>query len=80
MREPLEKIRETRARRALWRKGYKLIKSRKHDNRTRCGGYYIADPYTKTVVVGAMPHQFSLSIDEVEGWAKELTPNWWHAT
>ena len=67
-----DKVRENRARRAIERRGYHLMKSRRRDTRAiDYGGYMIIDPIINGVVAGTSPahqHGFSMSLEDVEQW------------
>ena len=65
-----EKSRETRIRRAVTRRGYQLVKTRRRDpNAWDYGTYMITDPRTSAVVAGTgslgRPHW---SLDDVQEW------------
>ena len=73
------KVRENRIRRALERRGYRLAKSRRRDNRAADFGLYrIEDPYTNSVVAGSHRAAFSLTLDQVEAEMEGLERNWRH--
>lgn len=62
-----DKVRANRLRRAAARQGLQLIKSRRRDPRALdYGGWMITEFSTNTVVVGATPREFSMSLDDVE--------------
>lgn len=64
-----EKVRENRLRRMAQRQGYRLEKSRRRDPRAYdYEGWMIVDADTNSVVAGATPNAYSLSVDEVEDW------------
>ncbi len=66
-----EKVLENRVRRALDRRGLVLHKSRRRDPRAiDFGGYMIVDAATNSVVAGASPVAFSLTLADVEAWLK----------
>lgn len=69
------KARENKARRAVARQGYKLIKNRVRDPRVPTyGQYMIADPYTNGIVAGSGGMDWNLDLDDVEKWlGGELT-------
>jgi hypothetical protein len=67
------KIRENRLRRALYRQGYRLMKSRARDPRDLTyGGYQIVDPTTGGIAAGwgNANHGYGLDLDDAESWAK----------
>ncbi|HEV2542934.1 MAG TPA: hypothetical protein VGU70_09285 [Methylobacterium sp.] len=69
-----EKVRENRLRRVAERRGLRLEKSRRRDPRAMdFGGYMLIDGYRNTVVSGANPYAYSLSLDDVE---KDLSEDW----
>lgn len=72
----LDKVRENRARRAVARRGYRLEKRRRRDERAwDYGTYQIVDPFTDTVVLAdRTTGQYGLSIDDVEKWLAGDTP------
>lgn len=62
-----DKVRANRLRRAAARQGLQLIKSRRRDPRALdYGGWMITELSTNTVVAGATPREFSMSLDDVE--------------
>ena len=65
-----EKTRESRLRRALYRDGYRLEKSR-GPRGVNAGGYMIFDSRTNFVVAGQDgPLLYVLDLDGVEDWLK----------
>jgi hypothetical protein len=65
-----EKVRETRLRRALWRRGYRLAKSRTRDpTALTYRGYHITD-HTGRIVAGQgnLNRGYAFSLDDVEEW------------
>ena len=72
-----DKNRESRLRGKLDRMSYRLIKSRSRDDRVLgYGGFMILDKWKNVVVDGAVPHAFSLSLDDVETLTKNR-PRYW---
>jgi hypothetical protein len=70
--EPDEKVRENRARRALVRQGYQLVKSRRRDPRALgYGGYMIVDSRLNAVVAGELDSPHALDLEDVERWIEE---------
>jgi hypothetical protein len=64
-----EKVRENRLRRAAVRQGLTLSKSRARDPRAlEYDRWHIIDAYTNTIVAGAHPWNYSLTLDEVEDY------------
>lgn len=64
-----EKVRENRLRRMASRQGYRVLKSRRRDDRAYdYGGYMIIDANTNFVVWGSHPLAFCLSLGDVEDW------------
>jgi hypothetical protein len=64
-----EKSLEARLRRAAERQGLMLEKSRRRDPRAiDYGMYRILDPRRNVIVFGAHPHDYSLTLGEVEDW------------
>lgn len=62
-----DKVRANRLRRAAARQGLQLIKSRRRDPRALdYGGWMITELSTSTVVAGATPREYSMSLDDVE--------------
>jgi hypothetical protein len=62
-----DKVRANRLRRAAARQGLQLNKSRRRDPRALdYDGWMITELSTNTVVAGATPHKFSMTLDEVE--------------
>ena len=64
-------IREDRARRALVKNGYRLMKSHSRDpNAPTFGGYQIVETKINGVVAGShQPGGFGLDLEQVEEWA-----------
>ena len=63
-----EKTRENKARRRLYRRGYRLIKSRSRD--PQGGGYMIVDSRTQGAVAGMDP-PFMYSLEDVEAFLRD---------
>jgi hypothetical protein len=62
-----EKVRENRVRRAIARRGFQLVKTRRRDpNAWDYGTYMINDPRINGVVSNGV-----LTLDEVEDWLDE---------
>jgi hypothetical protein len=71
-----QKTRENRLRRKLSRMGYRLTRSRRRDPQAwDYGGYMIVDIWSGGVVAGAVPHAYSLTLSDVEEWARDGEPN-----
>lgn len=69
-----EKRREARVRRVAAKLGLVVRKSR-HRNRelkARLGGYMVVDAATNAIVLGAHPHAFSATLDDIEGYFDDL--------
>ena len=65
--ERSEKVRENRLRRVAYRRGLRLMKSRRRDPMAiDYGGWMLVDLYNNFVVSGADPYPFSMDLDEVE--------------
>lgn len=63
------KVRENRARRAAIRQGMELQKSKRRDpNALDFGGYMLVHIATNGAVMGADPHAYSASLEQVEEW------------
>lgn len=63
------KVRENRARRAALRQGMELQKSKRRDPRALdFGGYMLVDLNGNFVIMGADPHPYSATIEQVEAW------------
>ena len=61
--------REKRMRRAARARGYRLVKSRSRDPKSPSFGCYVViDAERDAVVLGAEPHAFSASLDQVESF------------
>ena len=68
---------DTKTRSVLKSKGYKLEKSRSRDDSDPTWQRYrIVNPCNNTVVEGASPHAFSLSLNEAAEIAEDLEKNW----
>jgi hypothetical protein len=62
-----EKTRENRLRRLAARQGLEIMKSRSRTPESlEYGGYMIINRYRDSVVLGAYPHSFAMSLDDVE--------------
>jgi hypothetical protein len=62
-----EKVMENRIRRIAERRGYKLEKSRRRDDRCADFGMYrLVDPYTNVVVFGAEFHAYDATLEQIE--------------
>jgi len=60
---------ENRLRRVLARRGYRLEKSRRRDQQAiDYGGYMIIETSTNSAILGASPHPYSATLDEVSKW------------
>ena len=70
--EVAEKVLENRMRRALKRRGMRLVKSKRRDPKAfDFGGYMIINAENNTVVCGTDPMAFSLSLDNVAQYVDE---------
>lgn len=67
-----EKNMEQRLRRALYKAGYTLNKSRGRFSADNLGGYMIVDYYTNAVVLGS---RFELGLDDVNQFILECCTN-----
>ena len=61
------KVRENRLRRVAARRGYRLMKCRRRDEKALgFGGYKLVDARTNSAIAGAHPYEFSATLDDVE--------------
>jgi hypothetical protein len=68
----VDKVRTNRLRRAAARQGLQLVKSRRRDPRALdYGGWMITELSTNTIVAGATPREYSMSLDDVEKYLTE---------
>ena len=66
------KGRENRLRRIAARRGYRLTKSRLRDKGAPgYGGYMLIAAFGNLVMLGAAPHSFSATLDEVEEYLNQ---------
>lgn len=63
--------RERRLRNKLTKRGFKLIRSRRRKGPLP-SGYLIVEYATGQVVAGGEPALFSLTLDDVEVWARQF--------
>ena len=71
-----DRVRENRLRRKLKRMGYRLTKNRVRDPKAwNYGGYMIFDLLEEAVVAGGSKLSFTLSLEDVEQFTQEQTPN-----
>jgi hypothetical protein len=63
---------KNRLRRIAQRRGYRLIKSRLRDKAAPgYGGYMLIAAFGNLVMLGADPHSFSATLDEVEDYLNQ---------
>ena len=63
------KIRENRLRRMAERQGLAVCKSKRRDPRAvDYGLYHILDTSNNSLIAGAWPNDYSMTLDEVEEW------------
>jgi hypothetical protein len=71
MNAPDKSARERRLRNYLMMRGYRLVRSR-HRLSPPKGGYLIVEFAVNQIVAGGEPSPFSLTLDDVEAWARQL--------